>query len=61
MYIDRSRNGIAGATGVVAVVAFIGILQMQYTRAPALLHYDTRIVIYHSLFVVPENKSGRLR
>lgn len=58
MDIDRRRNGIRGFARVVAIVTLVGLLELEDARAPPLLHGDARVVVDHTLFVVPEHELG---
>lgn len=60
MDIDGRRNGVRGLARVVAVVALVRLLELEDARATPLLYRDARIVVDHTLFVVPEHELGGL-
>jgi hypothetical protein len=59
--VNGCGNRVGGAASVVAVVTLISILEEEDAGGTAFFNRDPRVVVNHSLFVIPENEGGRFR
>lgn len=52
---DGGGHRVGGAAGIVAVVALVRPLHLEHAGGSTFLDLDSRIVVDHALFMVPED------